>query len=149
MKMMGKSKGEIDAINASLAKMGDKQAFSNVASDLKKIGTAKSDIAAMEGSYMKMRQYQRDMADAQAKYAAGKDMAMSGAGSLAVGAAGAFGVVEMLKQAGDFQDQLVTIQDSTGATNKEMQNFGRCNQAQHRLKFPSSMICRYQGWQNN
>jgi hypothetical protein len=124
MKMMGKSTAEIDAINASLNRMKDAQAFSGVASDLEKIGMAKGDIAAMEGSYMRMAQYQRDMADAQGKYAAGKDLAMSGVGSLAVGGLGAFGIVEMLKQAGDFQDQLVTIQDSTGATNQQMANFG-------------------------
>lgn len=124
MKMMGKSKSEIDGINASLQRMADQKAFSNVANDLEKIGMAKGDIAAMEQSYMRMAQYQRDMAKAQADYAAGKDLAMSGVGSLATGAVGAFGIFELVKKAGEFQSNMAVIQDSTGATTKQMQGFG-------------------------
>jgi TP901 family phage tail tape measure protein len=124
MKMMGKSKTEIDAINSSLQKMADQKAFSNVAGDLQRIGMARSDIEAMESSYMRMAQYQRDMAKAQADYAAGKDLAMSGVGNVATGAIGAFGIFELVKKAGEFQSNMAVIQDSTGATTKQMQTFG-------------------------
>lgn len=124
MKMMGKSKSEIDAINSSLQKMADQKAFAGIASDLEKIGMAKSDIKSMEQSYMKMAQYQRDMAKAQENYSKGKDLAMSGVGDLAVGGAGAFGIFELVKQAGEFQSNMAVIQDSTGATTKQMQGLG-------------------------
>ncbi|NRD81165.1 phage tail tape measure protein [Bacillus sp. BRMEA1] len=124
MKMMGKSRAEIDAINASLTRMGDQKAFANMASDLQRVGMARQDIAAMESSYMRMAQYQRDMAAAQAEYTAGRDLAMSGVGNLATGAFGAFGLFEMVKKAGEFQANMTVIQDSTGASTKQMQAFG-------------------------
>lgn len=124
MKMMGKSRAEIDAINASLNKMADQKAFANIASDLERTGMARQDIAAIEGSYMRMAQYQRDMAAAQAKYAAGKDLVASGTGDLMTGALGAFGIFELVKKAGEFQSNMTVIQDSTGASAKQMQAFG-------------------------
>ncbi|NRD80282.1 phage tail tape measure protein [Bacillus sp. BRMEA1] len=124
MKLMGKSRAEIDALNASLNRMSDQKAFSSLASDLEKTGMARQDIAAMEGSYMRMAQYQRDMAAAQAEYTAGRDLAMSGVGNLATGAFGAFGLFEMVKKAGEFQANMTVIQDSTGASTKQMQAFG-------------------------
>lgn len=124
MKMMGKSTAEIDAINASLNKMADQKAFGNIATDLQSIGMAKEDIAAMEGSYMRMAQYQRDMAAAQARYAAGKDLVASGTGDLMTGALGAFGIVELVKQAADFQTKMTTIQNATGATTKQITDLG-------------------------
>jgi TP901 family phage tail tape measure protein len=123
MKLMGKSRAEIDAINASLNKMADQKAFANIASDLQKAGMARQDIAAMEQSYMRMAQYQRDMAAAQAEYAAGKDLAMSGVGNLTTGAIGAFGIFELAKKAGEFQANMTVIKDSTGATTKQMNEF--------------------------
>lgn len=124
MKMMGKSTAEIDAINASLNKMADQKAFGNIATDLQSIGMAKEDIAAMEGSYMQMAQYQRDMAAAQTKYAAGQEMVASGVGALTTGAIGAFGIVELVKQAADFQTKMTTIQNATGATTKQITELG-------------------------
>jgi TP901 family phage tail tape measure protein len=123
MKLMGKSRAEIEAINASLNKMADQKAFANIASDLQKAGMARQDIAAMEQSYMRMAQYQRDMAAAQAEYAAGKDLAMSGVGNLTTGAIGAFGIFELVKKAGEFQANMTVIKDSTGATTKQMNEF--------------------------
>lgn len=123
MKLMGKSKSEIDAINQSLNRMADQKAFANVASDLEKIGTARQDIAAMESSYMQMAQYQRDMAAAQEKYAAGKDLAMSGVGDVAMAGVGAFGIFELVKKAGEFQSTMTVIQDITGASTKQMNTF--------------------------
>jgi TP901 family phage tail tape measure protein len=124
MKMMGKSRAEIDAITSSLNRMGDKKAFSNVARDLQAIGTSRADIAAMETSYMRMAQYQRDMALAQERYAAGKDLAMSGVGNLTTAAMGGFGIFELVKKAGEFQSNMAVIQSSTGASTKQMQEFG-------------------------
>lgn len=117
MRMVGASNVEINRLTGSLNKLGRDRSTEKLARDLQAVGATRDQISQVATGMDKLAKAQERMHKAQ-------NVAIAGAVTTGVGVLGADALLKAVNLAGEFQSQLVTIQDITGATNKEMQGLG-------------------------
>lgn len=124
MKAFGSSASEIKKVEDALKGLQVEDNFAKMASDLERIGKTQGEIDALKRSYAGLVAEQEKYAAIHESMAKWGKVALTGAGITGGGLVLGDVLVKSLEQAGEFQTKLVTIQDVTGATTKQMDSLG-------------------------